>query len=161
MVNDRPEDATRDVVAFIMAKGEMDRIQAYVDRGRKLERLSDDKLRELMVPAYKAWAANVSDPMAGELTNDIGAEFASVSIEKPDNEGTLVRRHVAIGNLSVHDRDCHRQILGLRNFRQIEGYPRTLSCRPHTIKDRPRGNGIALLGLIDHGLDDGLNLSLG
>lgn len=83
MVDDRPEGTTRDVVAFIMAKGEMDRIQAYVDRGRKFERLSDERLRELMVPAYKAWAANVSDPTTGELTNDIGAEFAMRGVTPP------------------------------------------------------------------------------
>jgi hypothetical protein len=80
--------------------------------------------------------------------------------QEADDQSTLVRRNLSIGNLPVHGCDGARKVIGLGNFRQVELQLGTLSDRSHAVEDRSGSNGIAALSLFGHGLHDVGGLSL-
>jgi hypothetical protein len=69
------EDRSRDIAHHLLAKGDMERAQAYLSRGRHLQHMPLDDLRGLFVQRYRTWVDNLKDHDAHRDCDDLGVEF--------------------------------------------------------------------------------------
>src|SRR5262245_12881366 len=81
MTHDRPP--VRDIAEFILAAGELKRLQSYMERGRALGDVPDEALDEQFRIAHGDWASDVANASLQTLTSDIAAEYALRRREVP------------------------------------------------------------------------------
>ena len=82
-----------------------------------------------------------------------------MGLQEADDQHALVRRNLAISNLPIHSSNGTGQVTGGYNVRQLELRARALPGWPDAFEDGSTGNGIAVLGFVDHCLDDALCLA--
>ena len=91
MTHDEP--LVRDIAEFVLAAGELKRLQSYMERGRALGDLSDEALDEQFKTSHVDWSGDVADASLQTLTSDIAAEYALRQREVPYD---LVKREIGI-----------------------------------------------------------------
>lgn len=74
-----------------MAKGEANRLQSYLDRGRKFETYSRNELQDQFIVAYRRWSRDVTDKDLSQLTSDLSVEF---NLRKEDPPYAVVEEEV-------------------------------------------------------------------
>jgi hypothetical protein len=78
----RNDQMGRKIAEFAMASGDMQRIENYLSRGRKLESTEVEDLQKAFVAMFRAWGANPQWDGRGEL-DDVRAEYTLRGIEPP------------------------------------------------------------------------------
>ena len=66
---------------FIMAKGNADRVQSYVSRGRRFRDLDDTRLCEKYVEGMREWASDPTDPARRLLSNDVNTTYGVQNLQ--------------------------------------------------------------------------------
>ncbi len=67
---------------FIMAKGPMEHLQSYTDRGRQFQFIEADQLQKLFLERFHAWAVAVATAGRQQL-DDVEAEYKLRGIRAP------------------------------------------------------------------------------
>jgi hypothetical protein len=71
------------VARYIMAKGEALRVQSYLNRGRRFERLTESELSEKYVEAMREFASDPANRDRRQLSDDVDAEYGLRGLEPP------------------------------------------------------------------------------
>ena len=87
MTKDDNDHAER-IVRFIMAKGDAESVQSYVDRGRRFKELSDDELSNKCSEGMHQMASDPANSDLRLLHNDANAEYELRGTTPPEGLAT-------------------------------------------------------------------------
>jgi hypothetical protein len=85
---EKKRPTAEEVAHFVMAKGNADRVQAYVTRGRRFRDLNDIELREKFAEGMREWASDPRNRERRMLSDDTHAEYELRGSEPPEGVAT-------------------------------------------------------------------------
>lgn len=115
-------DGTK-IALTLMADSAGQRVKSYVDRGRLMQKLSDDDLSAMMVWAHREFEKAGFNPHSKErlFTDDVGAEYDLRGLDGPYHlVKDQVDRMVAVAAASFEATDAER--LDEINAEMVKGY---------------------------------------
>jgi hypothetical protein len=82
MSND-DEEYAKSAAHHAIATGSLNRVQSYVERGRKYAKIPIKGLEAAFVKAYRDWAADEKNAAARLMSDDTSAEYTLRGVEEP------------------------------------------------------------------------------
>jgi len=110
------QDIGGEMVSIALAKGQMERVEAYVRRGRRLTDLSRESLLQRFVKSFRLWSENFEDADLRTQNDDIEAELAIRRIDPPYIMVEAELKKLSIAALKLADEPGAKERIGKTVF---------------------------------------------
>ena len=101
MAEHRP--SAEDIVNLLLAKGNAQRLQFYLERGRRFKDLSEEELSLKYVEGMREWAASPTVAASRKNLNDVDAEYGLRNLEPPSDKTKIELETIIAAMESVHE----------------------------------------------------------